>query len=401
MQQLIDPYRALGVARGATEVEIKAAHRKLVKRYHPDAGSQSETEHFLRVQEAYRVLSDPLLRKEWDQKHAPGPVRADRPAASPPRRRRPPAPRPEAEPSETAPPPRQADAKRSADPRTQPRSARSYTWSASEVPWWEEARADKGQVNSKSGAKSGKKRSQGSGNAAKGAAPPDAAPSNDGPVFNQQDFDVYNRSSGAAWSMAARAYFRKGEADLPRRGSFRHQGTQVVTAGRARAAAEAEARHRAAAAAAAMADVYATSQAVPHAPGPHEGTTHIVRRSLAVRWPSLGQRLIYALVAWLPIAALISLTFADDINLPVATALLGVSLVLLVAVPRVAYIAAVATVLVLIVGGLFVGGLLLAGRLPPVSGLTGFTGGLLVVGYLATAAVTVIGPSSLRPWSAQ
>ena len=100
MQQLTDPYRALGVSRGATDAEIKAAHRKLVKRYHPDAGDPSETDRFLRVQEAYRVLSDPLLRKDWDLKHAPGPVRADRPAA-PPRRRRPP-PRPESEPSETS-----------------------------------------------------------------------------------------------------------------------------------------------------------------------------------------------------------------------------------------------------------------------------------------------------------
>jgi hypothetical protein len=45
--------------------------------------------------------------------------------------------------------------------------------------------------------------------------------------------------------MAARAYFRKGDADLPSRGVFRHNGAQPLTAGKARAAAEAEARRNA------------------------------------------------------------------------------------------------------------------------------------------------------------
>ena len=64
MAQLSDPYRALGLSRSATEAEIKAAHRKLAKRYHPDRES-GDTDRFLRVQEAYRVLSDLLLRREW------------------------------------------------------------------------------------------------------------------------------------------------------------------------------------------------------------------------------------------------------------------------------------------------------------------------------------------------
>ena len=74
MAQLSDPYRALGLSRSATEAEIKAADRKLAKRYHPDRES-GDTDRFLRVQEAYRVLSDPLLRREWDARHAPGPSR--------------------------------------------------------------------------------------------------------------------------------------------------------------------------------------------------------------------------------------------------------------------------------------------------------------------------------------
>ncbi|HEY8134843.1 MAG TPA: J domain-containing protein, partial [Candidatus Limnocylindrales bacterium] len=70
-----DPYRALGVPRGASAADIKKAHRLLAKRYHPDA-AKGDGNRFLVVQEAYRVLSDPLLRREWDARHAPGPVRA-------------------------------------------------------------------------------------------------------------------------------------------------------------------------------------------------------------------------------------------------------------------------------------------------------------------------------------
>jgi curved DNA-binding protein CbpA len=298
MQQLTDPYRALGVSRAATDAEIKAAHRKLVKRYHPDTGTKSETERFLRVQEAYRVLSDPLLRKDWDLKPAPGPVRADRPAAATPRPRRQPAPKPATEPAETPPPPRaDAEANMGADPRTQPRSSRAYTWSASEVPWWEEARSDKKRAEPKP-----KPEPDEPGETAPTDPPTDASP------FAKQDFDVYNRSSGAAWSMAARAYFRKGEQELPRRGSFRRQGTQVVTAGRARSAAEADAayarRRAAAAAAASAAGAEATYAHAAPPPRPGMGTTHVVRRTLAEPWPSMLQRFGLALVAWLPIAAL-------------------------------------------------------------------------------------------------
>jgi len=401
MQQLIDPYRALGVSHGATEAEIKAAHRKLVKRYPPDAGNQSETERFLRVQEAYRVLSDPLLRKEWDQKHAPGPVRATTPAA-PPRRRKAAAPNPESEPAESQAPPRTAGTTygggQNADPRTHPRSSRAYTWSASEVPWWEESRTDK-KPASKAKPKPNEKKPPPEEN---GPSSPGGPGGPGGPKFNQQDFDVYNRSSGAAWSSAARAYFRKGEADLPRRGSFRQQGTQVVTAGRARSAAEAEARRRAAAAAAQMEDVYATPQTMAHAaPGPHEGTTHIVRRAMPEPWPSLPQRLAYALFAWVPLAAVIAASFASTTQLALASALMAGSLVLLVAIPRIAYIAAFSTVLVLFIGGLFVGAVFLSGGSPSLDRLSFYVGVLLLVGYLGTTAAVVLGPSTLRPWSAR
>jgi molecular chaperone DnaJ len=70
-----DPYRILGVLPGADLGQIKAAHRRLAKRFHPDRAIGDE-ERFLAVQEAYQLLSDPNRRSEWDRLHAHGPVRA-------------------------------------------------------------------------------------------------------------------------------------------------------------------------------------------------------------------------------------------------------------------------------------------------------------------------------------
>jgi curved DNA-binding protein CbpA len=213
-----DPYRALGVPRGASVDDIKKAHRRLAKRFHPDA-AKGDSKRFLVVQEAYRVLSDPLLRREWDARHAPGPVRAT------PSARRAPTKRPE--PKATRPARRKtapaAQTSPSGPAGARPRSTRSYTWSASEVPWWEEG------LNHK---------------AAKRPRRAQSEPAQERPAA--PDFEVYNRSSGAAWAMAARAYFRKGDTDLASRGVFRTQGASPLTAGKARAAAEAEARRAAA-----------------------------------------------------------------------------------------------------------------------------------------------------------
>src|SRR6187455_2137763 len=126
MAQPLDPYRALGVRREATEAEIKAAHRKLAKRFHPDKDT-GDSERFLKVQEAYRVLSDPLQRREWDAKHAPGPVRGGAPAGPAPARarapRRPQRPQKPVDSEQSTPPP-------SDEPSRRPRSSRAYTWSA-------------------------------------------------------------------------------------------------------------------------------------------------------------------------------------------------------------------------------------------------------------------------------
>jgi len=64
-----DYYKALGVAKTAKPAEIKAAYRKLARKYHPDAnkGDGSAEERFKEISEAYSVLSDEKRRKEYDE----------------------------------------------------------------------------------------------------------------------------------------------------------------------------------------------------------------------------------------------------------------------------------------------------------------------------------------------
>jgi molecular chaperone DnaJ len=64
-----DYYRILGVSRDASLEEIKKAYRKLARKYHPDLnpGDKQAEEMFKKIQEAYRVLSDPKLREQYDR----------------------------------------------------------------------------------------------------------------------------------------------------------------------------------------------------------------------------------------------------------------------------------------------------------------------------------------------
>lgn len=69
-----DFYKILGVARGASEEEIKKAYRQLAKKYHPDVnkGDKKAEEKFKDVSEAYEVLGDKKKREEYDMFGAAG-----------------------------------------------------------------------------------------------------------------------------------------------------------------------------------------------------------------------------------------------------------------------------------------------------------------------------------------
>jgi curved DNA-binding protein len=61
---MADYYNTLGVAKQATADEIKRAYRKLASQHHPDKGG--DTKKFQEIEEAYRTLSDPDKRAQYD-----------------------------------------------------------------------------------------------------------------------------------------------------------------------------------------------------------------------------------------------------------------------------------------------------------------------------------------------
>ncbi len=63
-----DYYKILGLARGASEEDIKKAYKKMALRYHPDKNKAANAEEkFKEIAEAYEVLSDPKKRQVFDQ----------------------------------------------------------------------------------------------------------------------------------------------------------------------------------------------------------------------------------------------------------------------------------------------------------------------------------------------
>src|SRR5262245_503013 len=64
-----DYYEVLGVARDASEEDVKKAYRKLARQHHPDRnpGDKAAEARFKEVQEAYDVLGDKTKRSQYDR----------------------------------------------------------------------------------------------------------------------------------------------------------------------------------------------------------------------------------------------------------------------------------------------------------------------------------------------
>ena len=66
---MVDPYSTLGVARGASDADIKKAYRKLAKELHPDTNPNNPkaAARFAGVTAAYDLLGDKEKRARFDR----------------------------------------------------------------------------------------------------------------------------------------------------------------------------------------------------------------------------------------------------------------------------------------------------------------------------------------------
>ncbi len=58
-------YEELGLKKNASKSEIKSSYRSLVKQHHPDKGG--EKERFLKIQNAWETLNDPIKKEQYDR----------------------------------------------------------------------------------------------------------------------------------------------------------------------------------------------------------------------------------------------------------------------------------------------------------------------------------------------
>jgi curved DNA-binding protein CbpA len=69
-----DPYATLGIPASASRDDAARAHRRLAKAFHPDVNpGQAAAERMRRINEAWRILSNPARRSRYDAERGAAP----------------------------------------------------------------------------------------------------------------------------------------------------------------------------------------------------------------------------------------------------------------------------------------------------------------------------------------